>query len=294
MRNKIGSIFITLKEGETEADLIQELIQEYTDATCYQPDPKKKVFFRALLPERDDGQKVIKIDFFYDNLFNTRRLYNAEEIIHKLLTAPVRGKNAVYVQPDLSLWFEVFDGALNQMVATIRPRYEKLIPSFDELKSSLCYVVVQLYNKGYYLAKPIVFKSFVNQLNMEVRKTKLVQNIVSLHDPIEDLDGEVTIEDTIEDPDASQWAEDTRKVSEEEYDVENLIHVKEVCLQIMSPLRYERMLLQVRTKTISNDTAKDLMKVRRILGIKPLRKRSKEERNNGSKSLSEIFADLSP
>ena len=166
MRNKIGSIFITLKEGETEADLIQELIQEYTDATCYQPDPKKKVFFRALLPERDDGQKVIKIDFFYDNLFNTRRLYNAEEIIHKLLTAPVCGKNAVYVQPDLSLWFEVFDGALNQMVATIRPRYEKLIPSFDELKSSLCYVVVQLYNKGYYLAKPIVFKSFVNQLNM--------------------------------------------------------------------------------------------------------------------------------
>lgn len=275
MRNKMGSIYITLKEGETPEDMVQELIDEYAELTGNYLLEYEHVFFRAILPERDDGQRIIKVDFFYDKIFNSRRLYSAEEIAYKLLCNPTIGKHAIYVQPDLSLWFEMFDNVLNQMTTTVQPRYEKLIPSFDELKSSLCYVVVQLYNKGYYLSRPLIFKAFVNQLNMEVRKTKLFQNMQSLHDPIEDLDEQLTIEDMLEDPDSTKWAEDTRHISEEEYDEELLKKVKKACLMVMSPLRYERMLSQICTKTISVDTAKDLQKLRIILRSNRFKKEDK-------------------
>ena len=275
MRNKMGSIYITLKEGETWEDLVQELTDEYAELTGNYILEDEKMFFRAILPERDDGERIVKVDFFYDKIFNPCRLYSAEEIAYKLLCNPTVGKHAIYVQPDLSLWFEMFDGVLNQMTTTVQPRYEKLIPTFDELKSSLCYVVVQLYNKGYYLSRPLIFKAFVNQLNMEVRKTKLFQNMVNLHDPIDDLDEHLTVEDMLEDPDSTKWAEDTRHISEEEFDEELLKKVKKVCLTFMSPLRYERMLLQIKTKTISGDVAKDLQKLRVILGSKRFKKEGK-------------------
>lgn len=281
-RNTMQSIFIDFKIGETRDDLIAELLDEFYDQVGLRVSPHIKMFFGAIQLNNDDGSTTIKVNYIEEAIYGLAlycRCYSANEIICKLLDGGDNGEsNTTYVRAPLSIWLKVYDPMLNRMVAYIQPRYEKLLGSFDEIKSSLYYVVVRLYNKGYYLSNPIVYKAFTNQLNMECRKIKAFQNMASIHDPINDLDGDneqLTLEDVIEDPDATQWAEDTRHISEEEYDEELLKKVKDICLKMMSPLRYERMLLQIRTKTLTPDVVYDLQKLRVILGSKRFKKEDK-------------------
>lgn len=281
-RNTMQSIFIDLKMGETRDDLIAELIDEFHDRVGMRVSPSVKMFFGAIQLTNDDGTIIIKVNYIEEAIYDLAwycRCYSAEEIIDKLLDGGDCGESDMpYVRAPLSIWLKVYDPMLNRMVAYIQPRYEKLLHSFDEIKSSLYYVVVRLYNKGYYLSNPIVYKCFVNQLNMECRKIKAFQNMASIHDPISDLDSDneqLTLEDVIEDPEATQWAENTRHVSEEEYDEELLKKVKNICLKMMSPLRYERMLLQIRTKTLTPDVIYDLQKLRVILDSKRFKREGK-------------------
>lgn len=282
-KNTMRSIFINPKIEETRDDLIAELLDELHDQTGLRVSSSLRMFFGAIWLNNDDGSATIKVNYIEEivhSLFPRRyACYSAEEIIDKLLEGgDCCESNTAYVRAPLPIWLEVYDPMLNRMTAMVQPRYEKLLGSFDEIKSSLYYVVVRLYNKGYYLSNPIIYKTFTNQLNMECRKIKAFQNMASIHDPINDLDsedGQLTLEDVIEDPEATQWAENTRHMSEEEYDEELLKKVKDICLKMMSPLRYERMLLQIRTKTLTPDVVYDLQKLRVILGSKRFKKEGK-------------------
>jgi hypothetical protein len=245
---------VFIKPDETIEDIIAELCDEGNTEG-----DEPFVFSGIITPTDETGCDQLKINCIVpieQNPFSVRQFVT--ELYKKTCRNRVR-----YVQPTLEKWLECFQPLLLSMVSRVYPMYVKLLRERDDMLSILYLTVVQLYNKGYYLHKTLIYKCFINNLNMECRKIKAFQNCtVSLDEPemCRENDNIFTLGEQIA---------DTRNAIEEQEDAQErdtlFEYVKQLMLKDMSEFAFNRILIQLKSKTLDKNTIYQLKKYREML-----------------------------
>lgn len=264
------NIRVLVKSGETVPDVIAELCDEAN------VEPDEHFCFSAIMRPMVNGCKELKLNCLLRNEDNP---YSAVDVASNLmLRDPVPTSGVVYIQPKLEQWLAVFKPMLLRMVSRVKPRYERLIPERDDLMSILYVSIVSLYNKGYYLHNSLIYKTYINALNMECRSLKHFQNVDSLFSPVGvDDDGrELTYLDKL--ADTSHYYD-----YEEEYAKEQFALLRDTMLQDMSQLQFDRILIQLATKTVDRSTSYKLNKYRELFNPGWSQRPNAKGKNKGGK-----------
>jgi hypothetical protein len=245
---------ISVKPDETIDDIIAELCDEG------EVDEDEPFAFGAIMvPSGAPGCYDLKINCLVPRVENP---YTIRELIDTLFD---RDEQKIrYVQPPLEKWLAIFKPMICKLVERAYPFYSKLIPTKDDLLSTMYLTIVTLYNKGYYLHRTLIYKSFINNLNMECRKIKHFQYSVSLDEPnvVECEGGDLvtTIADTLEDKTADFVEE--RELDEEQKALFGML--KEIMLKDMSEFQFNRILSQLKHRTLDSKSVYLLSKYRRM------------------------------
>lgn len=254
---------VLIRSDETAADIIADICDDLSVG------PNEPFCFGAImLPDKEDPE-------YYKLRMNCitppeENPYTPTELILTLLSQPEPANRVRYVQPPLEQWLEAFRPYLLSIASRVHPLYEKLIPDREEVLSILYLCVVRLHRQGYYLHNTLIKKTLINELNLECRKLKGLQNTDSLDAPIgEDDDGKsVTLLDQIADDDSTEWARSALLYTEDDYWADMYEKIKARMLQDMSPLAFERILIQLKTHTVDRNTSYLLDKYRQIFNPK--------------------------
>ena len=124
-----------------------------------------------------------------------------------------------------------------------------------------------MYNQGYYLHQSLVFKSYVNALNMECRTLKGDMITDSYDKTLSyDEDGnDVTLLDQLADADSTDWARQQTYYTEVDYKEDLFNKVKTLMLCDMSEFAFNRILIQLSSHTVDAATSNKLRKYRELL-----------------------------
>lgn len=266
------NIKVLIKSDET----LQDIIAEVCDEGNVGPD-EHFVFSAIITPDEANNCRALKLNC---SLQSDNNLFTVRDTVIKLFTKKnLPPSNIVYIQPPIECWLSTFRPLLFTMVNRVEMQYKKLIPDRDDLLSILYMTVLSLYNKGYYLHKTLIFKSYLKSLNKECRKIKNFQNIESL-DAITGYDNDdkpIALIDSLVDPDSV--VDDTK-----EYWQDMFKQLKELMLESMSQLQFDRIMIQLATNTVDRSTSYKLNKFREMLNpeYKP-RPNSKGKSKGGNK-----------
>lgn len=252
---------VLIKPDELPTDILQEICEEA------EVGPDEHFAFSAIFAK--DKLKI-------NSLLAQKNPYTPRDIVRTLWLDdsahhPEAHKGVRYIQPPLEDWLTEFRPALLSMVENAYPRYVKMYQDRDEMLSILYLCVVELYNKGYYLNKGVIYRTFINRLNMGIRKSKHFQDAVSLDAPFTQSadDGEpLCYGDIILDQKATDEAQRQMHYTIDDYWEDMFEKIKSLMLQEMSQLSFDRILVQLQSKTVDANTSRILAKYRKIFGGK--------------------------
>jgi hypothetical protein len=253
------NVFVLIKPDETELDIIAEICEE-----CNISPDEPFAFSAIMTPDKQDpGYYKLKINCIDPAPDNP---YTPDSLVANLFSGRESANGIRYVQPPIEQWLTIFKPFLMKLVTQVHPRYERLIPEREELVSILYLCIIRLYNQGYYLHNTLVRKSFVNDLNLECRKLKGLQNVDSLDASVgQDDDGkDITLLDQLPDIDSTTWARECLCYTESDYWAEMYEKLKARMLEDMSELAFQRILIQLKSGTVDRSTSYKLDKYRQI------------------------------
>lgn len=256
---EVTNIYVNVDTKDTKQSLLTKICDEAG------VNPRDKFAFGAIMfrsPDYDDTF-VLKINSVVDY----KNPYDATEIVDKLLSTDQSEDHMYYVRPPLDKWFELFEGLLASMVIKVYPKYKKLIPDKDDLRSILNLTVVRLYKKGYYLHRYLIYKAFLRALNDECRKLKSDYVVLSLEDSVtlsKDGDQFVRIDECTCDERSTSWAKKAVSYSEDDYWEDVLNTLRSIIIKDLSEFGYKRLLTQISSKTVDGRNAYYLSKYRRM------------------------------
>lgn len=252
--NIMHNLKIIVKPGETQTDIIEQI--------CLSENIERDDFFAfsAIMTKdpNDPDLHNLKINCTENNPFTPQSLITA------LFNAS--NKDVKFVNPPLENYFSLFQPMLHSMVNKAYPYYQNLIPDKNELMCILSLTIVDLYHKGYYLHKHLIYKSFINQLNKDIRKLKNFGETLSLDEEIAQEDGSsVTRQEQLIDPVASDIAHAQYHYTQEDFKTDRFEQVKKIMLRDMSELSFDCILLRLKSKTIDTQTSRIITKYREML-----------------------------
>jgi hypothetical protein len=252
--------------------MIGDLIAEICEDCNIGPD--EPFAFSAIMAPTDNDCYKLKINCLIPATDNP---YTVRSLVEKLYDSMSEERRLQYVQPPFELWLKTFKPFLIRLVDNLHSEYKVTIPDREEMISILYYTIAKLYTKGYYLHAQLIRRSYRNELNMECRKLRPF-DFVSLETPIgHDDDGkELTLLEQIVDPsDAEREDEETRQ--------ELFEKIKARMLQDMSPLAFDRILIQLKSGTIDRSTSYLLNKYRGIFNPGYTPRPNAKGKNKGGK-----------
>lgn len=164
-----------------------------------------------------------------------------------------------HINPTIESYLEAFSNLHESMVEKVKDYYKKLIPDRDDLKSILYLTIMKLYNKDYYICnRHLLFKSFVNELNMSIRKCKKIPDVISFDDIVQiDNTENLSLADILSEPDESR---DT------EFWDDKFNELKQVIIEDIGDFGYRLLLLTLSSKTVDKATSNRLEKYRKQMG----------------------------
>lgn len=252
------SIKVLIKPDEMPQDVIAEICDD-----CGVGVNEPFAFSAIMSPDKQEPDcyslKINCIDPPEENP------YTPSELVYNILSQKIPANKIRYIQPPLEQWLTSFRPLLMQMVSRAHPRYDRLIPEREELVSLLYLCIIRLYNQGYYLHKTLIYKTFINQLNMECRALKGLQKIDSLDEPTgQDDDGkDITLLDQLADTDSVTWFKSCISYTTDDYKTDMFSKIKARMLEDMSELSFDRILIQLKSNTVDRRTSYLLDKYRR-------------------------------
>lgn len=104
-----------------------------------------------------------------------------------------------YGQPSVNLILELFDPLICKLSRVQHDKWQQLL--YDDLCQDCRWLIIELYNKGYYLNKRLIEKSFYNLILQQIKKERDI-TFVSLDSPMSNNNGEdkeLRLGDTIPD-----------------------------------------------------------------------------------------------
>lgn len=165
-----------------------------------------------------------------------------------------------YDQPTLAILVEVLAPLVNSLVNREAKRWRQF--SHDDLTQTCYMCLCELYRKGYYIHKSLLRRAFTNTLYYKLRKSPRDIVIVSLTAPVHDTDDLLTVQDTIPDVDEEYEREDceNREVVDR-----ILSEQREIIINLIGKRRYDDLLREWRSKTVTNASSATVDRLRKKL-----------------------------
>lgn len=192
-------------------------------------------------------KRVSEIEIHYNvsqiSKFNTLKGIDVantiSSAIDKLLLQDERPKVVCHGQADLTSLIKQFKPLIVKLAKEQKQRWQYL--EMEDLIQMCNLVICDLYYKGYYIHKRLVFRAFNNYVLMHIRKDKSRPEIISLEQEYakSDDDNKLTVKDMVPDIKALNEQED-----KENFEVERriLADMKDIVLDIIGPRQYDQML----------------------------------------------------
>lgn len=245
-----------IKQEQTLSDLIEEISEE---TSCELDD----IFiFSAMYNEKKHELRL--------NCTKNNNAYSMSHLMDWLEECLTHPDETHYKNAPIEQWLIQFEPSLANLVEEVYPRYKKMYPDKNDLKSILYLSIMKLYDKGYYLHKFIIRKTFVNDLNRSIRKEKYFADKRSLDQPLSS-DNSFTLADVVPDKEDAIMTYEERDYSEYLFNL-----IKTEMLTKMSELSFDMILLQIQSKTITPNTAKVLRDLRKKFSPNTAKRRNRK------------------
>ena len=153
-----------------------------------------------------------------------------------------------FAQPTLDIVIKQYKPLIIKLAKEQHERWNWL--EMEDLIQMCNLVICDLYYKGYYVHKRLIYRSFVNYVLMHIRKDK-GKSYVSLEQTYSksDSDAQVTIADML--PDESTLYEQDDK-DDEEVQCKILQEVKDIVIDFIGPRQYDQLLREYSNKQTTN------------------------------------------
>ena len=193
---------------------------------------------------RKDDNIIIKVTTSSVEEYNT---LNEDEAVDNIINGVVdyittlsKTKCVCFGQPPLDLIAELYQPMIQKMAHRINNQWKQF--EYDDLVSMGNLIMVQLYKKGYYLNKWLIWTSLNNEVLVKCRKFKDRPIIVSIQDKTNSdikLDSEdLCYGDMLEDESYKEEAE-----KEDEQQLEQFIfeQVKDIIIEKIGPRQWDQL-----------------------------------------------------
>jgi hypothetical protein len=164
-----------------------------------------------------------------------------------------------YRQAHLDKLIELMQPLVHRLARTQQHRWQHL--EYEDLCQMCNMAIVELYNKGYYVHKSLVEKTFNNMVLMELRHERDKPAIVPLEQAFngtEDLE-KLTIADIIADPDDELRREREELTNAREWTFQE---VREIIVELIGPRQFDQLFRDYGNKHTTAASRKLMQKVK--------------------------------
>lgn len=232
---------VLVGKTDTKGDVINKICQETLS------DADEPICFSAIY-NRDKRKLILNI--VEDNNYN---VFSAKDVVSRLIVS--RDKKAMFVQPSLELYIEVFKPMLEALACKYASERKC---TKEEVLSDLYQVIINLTQHGYYLSKSLIKRAYTNYMHTQYRDNSFVRNTISINSLVADTnkDEVLTLSQVLSN------ANEQIDKEFEEYKQELYQAISEVMIEELGDFMFKRVLHQVATNTIDNTTSRILLKYR--------------------------------
>lgn len=167
-----------------------------------------------------------------------------------------------FKQAPIELYIVLYEPMIEKMAKRASAQWPKL--EYEDLCQMCKLCCVELYRKGYYLHKSLLWTTFKNRILEEIRPLKKRSNVISLYDRSYDnssdnTDRRLTIADTIVDLESMYQEQD-----ELDREAELLIfeEVKDLIIELVGPRQFDTLFRDYKYKHTTTTSRKILTKVK--------------------------------
>jgi hypothetical protein len=197
----------------------------------------------------------------YDD-YNTLNCFDiSKDIIAAIINSRNVNKSVIaYKQPAIELMLQLYEPLIHKLALEQSNRWQDL--EYEDAVIMCQLVMIKLYQKGYYLHKRLVRKSFENEVLMLLRKSKNKPEIYSFEQVIK-KDGDnadITLADVVPDKEAELKAE-----RQEEEEIFNAIfaEVKSIIIELIGERQFEQLLRDYGNKHTTPWSRKKMQEIKR-------------------------------
>lgn len=223
-----------------------------------------EVYSYLIYATHDGGQLLgWRVEF----LFSQTDCYNCidkvtaiDEICDKMQKNYESSERVIgYRQPPLEVLVETYEPLVRKLARREADHWKEL--EFEDLCQMCRLVICTLYDKGYYVHKNLIRRSFVSYVLMHIRKDKFRPVMVSLSDLVGSEDG-ISPLDYIADDEAEMAL---HQAEEAEYCADVLQQKRSLIVDLIGQRQYDQLVREYGNKTTTNAGRKTVFKLKTIL-----------------------------
>lgn len=213
---------------------------------------------------RKDDTIIIKTAVSAISEFNTLPYAETVELIIEKIIEYIATLSDVkcicFGQPPLELIVELYQPMIQKMATRLQTQWKQF--EFDDLVAIGNKITVELYRKGYYINKSLIWTAFNNDILVQCRKFKYKPIVVSIYDKMKSdvkVDNEeLTYGDTIED---ESYIEEKEQEDEQQLEQYVFQQVKDIIIEKIGQRRWDQL---YRDYTKGHTTAQSRAEMNRI------------------------------
>lgn len=254
------------------------------------------------LPDIEDLviQSLSEMDFIYSylvyNVYKDNKLtgwqvqynisqverYNVlscKEVIDGILQSISEQRNVAqrvldYKQPSLDVMLQVYQPLINKLAREQHERWQHL--EYEDLVSMCQLTMVKLYNKGYYVHKSLLTRSFQHDVLLMLRGQPYNPDLVSIEQPMPDTgDEQLTVGDTIRD-----ISQEERQVDEEDRAMFDSLFqaVKRIVVTLYGERQFDQLLREYGNKHTTDWSRRRMQRIKSYFSDNHITKKSLEDK----------------
>ncbi len=183
----------------------------------------------------------------YNTICTELLMQGIEQAVTQELEAQTASYIVGYGQPPVSVLLQTYDPLICSLAKKQKLHWQQL--EYEDLCQSCRLVLLELYNKGYYIHKSLLETSFNNYVLMSLRGDRNKPIVMSLDEPISVNNEKSSLSNIV--PDEKQLLEREDKEENEAYS-QLLTDLRNYVIAKIGQRQYDQLVFEYNSKTTSN------------------------------------------
>ena len=194
---------------------------------------------------------VITINISQTSEYNTLDVSKVcDDIFNKLYDEITRSSETYvigYQQPPLNIIVQIYEPLVKNLATKMFTRWSGLRLEYEDLFQDCYIVLIDLYNKGYYIHKSLLEKSYNNYILMKLRGYRGMPDILSLNAPVINTDDKMIMLDTVADV---KQEEEMETVLNDDFGF--IVELSNIIKDMIGERQYTQLLNEYKTRNTTN------------------------------------------